>query len=104
MTMSSSVPRFVTPDNRSLESPIGAAINSLFLAQEESVVRERANQARLDAEGAKAVQRRALQLVEAVRAEKPSGGGLDAFLRQYNLASREGVILMCLAEALLRIP
>ena len=33
-----------------------------------------------------------------------SGGALDAFLRQYSLASREGVILMCLAEALLRIP
>ena len=30
--------------------------------------------------------------------------GLDAFLRQYDLSSQEGVILMCLAEALLRIP
>jgi RHH-type proline utilization regulon transcriptional repressor/proline dehydrogenase/delta 1-pyrroline-5-carboxylate dehydrogenase len=102
--MSASVPRFVAPDNRSLESSIGAAINGLFLAPEESVVRERAKLARLDAAGQAAVEQRALQLVEAVRAEKPSGGGLDAFLRQYNLASREGVILMCLAEALLRIP
>ncbi len=32
------------------------------------------------------------------------GGGLDALLRQYHLASAEGVVLMCLAEALLRIP
>ena len=32
------------------------------------------------------------------------GSGLDAFLREYHLGSREGVILMCLAEALLRIP
>jgi RHH-type proline utilization regulon transcriptional repressor/proline dehydrogenase/delta 1-pyrroline-5-carboxylate dehydrogenase len=30
--------------------------------------------------------------------------GLDALLRQYHLASTEGVVLMCLAEALLRIP
>jgi len=102
--MSSSVPRFVAPDSRSLESSIGAAINDLFLGSEESVVRERASQARLDAAGTRAVEQRALQFVEAVRSERPSGGGLDAFLRQYNLASREGVILMCLAEALLRIP
>jgi RHH-type transcriptional regulator, proline utilization regulon repressor / proline dehydrogenase / delta 1-pyrroline-5-carboxylate dehydrogenase len=101
--MSSSV-SFVVPDSRSLETPIGAAINESFLGPEERIVRERASAARLDAAAAQAVQQRALQLVEAVRAERPSGGGLDAFLRQYNLASREGVILMCLAEALLRIP
>ena len=47
---------------------------------------------------------RALALVQAVRAARGSGGALDAFLREYSLASREGVILMCLAEALLRIP
>ena len=31
-------------------------------------------------------------------------GGLDAFLHEYALSSPEGVALMCLAEALLRIP
>ncbi|MGH6661566.1 MAG: proline dehydrogenase family protein, partial [Rhodospirillales bacterium] len=31
-------------------------------------------------------------------------GGLDAFLREYELTSEEGVVLMCLAEALLRVP
>ena len=31
-------------------------------------------------------------------------GGLDAFLQEYELSSREGVVLMCLAEALLRMP
>ena len=39
-----------------------------------------------------------------MRSARGSGGALDAFLREYSLASREGVILMCLAEALLRIP
>ena len=47
---------------------------------------------------------RALALVQAVRSARGAGGALDAFLREYSLASREGVILMCLAEALLRIP
>ena len=41
-------------------------------------------------------------LVEAVRSHKASG--LDAFLHAYDLGSEEGVALMCLAEALLRIP
>ena len=47
---------------------------------------------------------RARQLVEGVRTAQVKRTGLDAFLRKYDLSSQEGVILMCLAEALLRIP
>jgi RHH-type proline utilization regulon transcriptional repressor/proline dehydrogenase/delta 1-pyrroline-5-carboxylate dehydrogenase len=45
----------------------------------------------------------ARRLVEGVRQRRTSGG-LDAFLQEFDLSSREGVVLMCLAEALLRIP
>jgi RHH-type transcriptional regulator, proline utilization regulon repressor / proline dehydrogenase / delta 1-pyrroline-5-carboxylate dehydrogenase len=96
--------RFVVPNNVALASPVGAAINSAFLAAEEPIVRALADRARLPAALAVAVQARGLALVQAVRAARPSGSGLDAFLREYHLASPEGVILMCLAEALLRIP
>src|SRR5688572_24307581 len=96
--------RFVAADGATLDSPVGAAINGLYLAPETEVVRGLADLARLPPERREAVQRRALALVNAVRGAKPSGSGLDAFLRQYHLGSREGVILMCLAEALLRIP
>ena len=41
-------------------------------------------------------------LVRAVRGHKPSG--IDAFLHAYDLGSDEGIAMMCLAEALLRIP
>ena len=41
-------------------------------------------------------------LVKGVRAQKPSG--VDAFLHAYDLGSDEGIAMMCLAEALLRIP
>ena len=41
-------------------------------------------------------------LVKGVRAHKPSG--VDAFLHAYDLGSDEGIAMMCLAEALLRIP
>lgn len=33
-----------------------------------------------------------------------NSGGIEAFLNTYDLSSREGVVLMCMAEALLRIP
>jgi RHH-type proline utilization regulon transcriptional repressor/proline dehydrogenase/delta 1-pyrroline-5-carboxylate dehydrogenase len=47
---------------------------------------------------------RARQLVAAIRAGQGRRGGIDAFMHEYDLSSREGVVLMCLAEALLRIP
>ncbi|HXF55491.1 MAG TPA: bifunctional proline dehydrogenase/L-glutamate gamma-semialdehyde dehydrogenase PutA [Hyphomicrobiaceae bacterium] len=46
----------------------------------------------------------ARRLVEAVRAGRQHDSGIDAFMHEYGLTSEEGVILMCLAEALLRIP
>src|SRR5215470_12659085 len=95
---------FVVPDGAALDSEVGAAINERYLAPETEVVRSLADLARLPRDRREAVQRRALALVGAVRGAKPSGSGLDAFLREYHLGSREGVILMCLAEALLRIP
>ena len=85
-------------------SGVGAAINAGWLAPEEPLVRSLASEARLEPAMRARVAARALDLVERVRAESSSGSSLDAFLREYSLASREGVILMCLAEALLRIP
>ena len=58
--------------------------------------------ARLDGPAAAAVRSLALRLVEGARAR--AGGGVEALLVEYDLSSREGVLLMCLAEALLRIP
>ena len=98
------LPRFLFRDAADLETPVGRAINGEFLADEERVVRALARAARFDDAEAAEVQRTAHRLVEAVRAAPASKTGLDAFLRQYDLSSQEGVILMCLAEALLRIP
>ncbi len=46
----------------------------------------------------------ARQLVQRVREQGPPSGGIEAFLNEYKLSTPEGVALMCLAEALLRIP
>src|SRR6516164_10213955 len=47
---------------------------------------------------------RARGFVAAVRRQRLGKGGVDAFLHEYALSSPEGVALLCLAEALLRIP
>jgi RHH-type proline utilization regulon transcriptional repressor/proline dehydrogenase/delta 1-pyrroline-5-carboxylate dehydrogenase len=87
-----------------LTSAVGAALNSQYLAPEEDVLRRLCDLARLPGGQQEIVQERALQLVLGVRAARAQHNGLDALLRQYHLASPEGVVLMCLAEALLRIP
>lgn len=79
-------------------------INDLYLADEERLVCELAAAADLgDAARAK-IAETAAQLVTAVRRAKANDGGIEAFLQQYDLSSEEGVLLMCIAEALLRIP
>ncbi|HET6491758.1 MAG TPA: proline dehydrogenase family protein, partial [Burkholderiales bacterium] len=50
------------------------------------------------------IHRKAIQLAERVRAAPPGPLSAESFLRHYGLSTREGVALMCVAEALLRIP
>ena len=98
-------PGFLDRGVADLQTPVGRAINGEFLADEEGIVRRLAAAARLDDASHAQVQATAERLVAAVRAAPAARKtGLDAFLRQYDLSSQEGVILMCLAEALLRIP
>ncbi|MFC3123292.1 bifunctional proline dehydrogenase/L-glutamate gamma-semialdehyde dehydrogenase PutA [Agaribacter flavus] len=47
---------------------------------------------------------RARNMVLRIRAENASHGGIDALLNEFSLSTAEGVVLMCLAEALLRVP
>ncbi|HSV23427.1 MAG TPA: bifunctional proline dehydrogenase/L-glutamate gamma-semialdehyde dehydrogenase PutA, partial [Xanthobacteraceae bacterium] len=47
---------------------------------------------------------RAGALVRAIRAHADGFGGVEDFLREYSLSTREGLALMVLAEALLRVP
>jgi RHH-type transcriptional regulator, proline utilization regulon repressor / proline dehydrogenase / delta 1-pyrroline-5-carboxylate dehydrogenase len=47
---------------------------------------------------------RAVRLAQRVRATAPAPLSAESFLRSYGLTTREGVALMCVAEALLRIP
>ena len=95
---------FVFQSDADFITPVGQAINEEFLGDEERLVTSLAGIARFPDPDTATVIDTATRLVEAVRRAPASKSGLDAFLRQYDLSSQEGVILMCLAEALLRIP
>lgn len=61
-------------------------------------------QAALTDDSLQRIKHDAHDLVVKVRNSRLQKSGLDAFLYEYDLSSAEGVALMCLAEALLRIP
>jgi len=73
-----------------------------YRPDEEEVAAERIAEALLEPPALSEATASARALVKGVRSQKPSG--LDAFLHAYDLGSDEGIALMCLAEALLRIP
>jgi RHH-type proline utilization regulon transcriptional repressor/proline dehydrogenase/delta 1-pyrroline-5-carboxylate dehydrogenase len=84
--------------------PLVSAIDLLYHADEASAVRALLPDAQLEPAAQARVDRRACELVQAVRDRKAEQGVLEAFMQEYDLSSEEGVVLMCLAEALLRIP
>ena len=85
-------------------SPLRAAITQAWLADEDSHIRMLLEQAQLPPREQAEVQAIASDLVTRVRARAQDQGAIEAFMRQYDLGSEEGVLLMCVAEALLRIP
>src|SRR5690554_1982713 len=82
---------------------IRQAIRNNYLADEYEVIHQLIEQAQLSDENRKAISARAADLVRDVRDNaKPTI--MEKFLAEYGLTTKEGVALMCLAEALLRVP
>ncbi len=80
-----------------------SAVSSLHrLAEADAVGRLRALQP--PPEVSARIHLRAFRLAERARAAPPGALSAESFLRHYGLSTREGVALMCVAEALLRIP
>src|SRR5512132_2651543 len=73
-------------------------------AAEPAIVRALIDEARLSPDELRRTQTLAARLAEGVRAERARAGGVDALMHEFSLDSVEGVALMCLAEALLRVP
>jgi len=79
-----------------------AALRSAYRPDEKLIVEQRLAEAALTSAQGREAAAIARSLSKAVRAHKPAG--IDAFMAAYDLGSDEGIALMCLAEALLRIP
>ncbi|AGA33011.1 Proline dehydrogenase (Proline oxidase) / Delta-1-pyrroline-5-carboxylate dehydrogenase [Thioalkalivibrio nitratireducens DSM 14787] len=79
-------------------------LRTILRAAEGPLVRQLSALARVDASARERVRTEAVALVRAVREHTSGGSGIEALIREYDLSSREGVVLMCLAEALLRVP
>ncbi|KTC65957.1 bifunctional PutA protein (plasmid) [Legionella adelaidensis] len=93
-------------DKRLLQPPKGlrANINDAYREEELSIVSKLIKEAELSEGQAANVRNLATRLVEQVRSERKKSTGIDSFLTEYALSSEEGIALMCLAEALLRVP
>ncbi|MCO5118295.1 MAG: trifunctional transcriptional regulator/proline dehydrogenase/L-glutamate gamma-semialdehyde dehydrogenase [Burkholderiaceae bacterium] len=89
-----------------VQSPLRAAITAACRAAEGAQVAMLLPQARLPADVADATQRLACRLAGRLRERQAGGraGMVQNLLQEFSLSSQEGVALMCLAEALLRIP
>lgn len=89
------------------QSVLRAAITGAYRRPETEALPMLLEQARLPQDQAEATQKMALGIAEKLRNQKSAGGrqGLvQGLLQEFSLSSQEGVALMCLAEALLRIP
>ena len=60
--------------------------------------------ARRSPEAKARIDARATTLIDAIRTRKVGLGGIEELLREYSLSTKEGLALMVLAEALLRVP
>jgi RHH-type proline utilization regulon transcriptional repressor/proline dehydrogenase/delta 1-pyrroline-5-carboxylate dehydrogenase len=94
----------LSPELTQPDGPDWAALDALWMADEGEVVAARLAEARFDPDARAAVEALAARLVQAVRARAGEGSAVESLMRQYDLSSEEGVLLMCVAEALLRIP
>ena len=89
--------------NNQIGSSLRDAIRAYYNADEASVVRELIEQIRLDANERNSVAAAGAKIVEQVRNDT-TPSMMESFLAEYGLSTAEGVGLMCLAEALLRVP
>ena len=85
-------------------APLWQAIGRAYRADEAKTVSALRARVRLPPAQRRRIAERALDLARRIRAKSQESTGAEAFLRRFALSTREGIVLMCLAEALLRIP
>ncbi|QIG55487.1 bifunctional proline dehydrogenase/L-glutamate gamma-semialdehyde dehydrogenase PutA [Altererythrobacter sp. BO-6] len=93
--------RFAPPISE--PTPLRRAITAAYRLSEPEAVARLIEAARVSPEQSEAIATVARGLVTRLR-EKGQRGGVEGLVKEYSLSTQEGVALMCLAEALLRVP
>jgi RHH-type transcriptional regulator, proline utilization regulon repressor / proline dehydrogenase / delta 1-pyrroline-5-carboxylate dehydrogenase len=81
-----------------------APFRAPYAPPDEDIARRLLTAADRDPAAEQRIDQQATRLVQAIRAQAGALGGIEDFLREYSLSTREGLALMVLAEALLRVP
>ncbi len=89
------------PDNL---SELRASIRKTTSADEKVVLDSLLAANSLSLEQRERLREHSIELVQQCRSKSHKAGTLDAFLQEFGLSNKEGIALMCLAEALLRVP
>ncbi len=79
-------------------------ITSNYIVDENDYVQALLDSMQFDEKQLDEQKQQVAKLISDIRKEADGGSGIDNFLQEYSLDTEEGIILMCLAEALLRIP
>lgn len=88
----------------STDCPIRHKIREFYRIDENSVIDHILPIAEVNVSARSRAWERARKMVLRIREDQNGQGAIDALLNEYSLSSDEGIVLMCLAEALLRVP
>ena len=91
-------------DKLATDDPIRQRIRDFYRIDESQAVDLILPHAEVNMRARSRAWERARKMVLQIRRQQAGHGGVDALLNEYSLSTEEGVVLMCLAEALLRVP
>src|SRR5512144_1835247 len=106
MTQSRSEPVMIpdTNNSRAADAGDGVAFQAPYAPPDEAIAAGLLDQADGEADGERRIDAYATRLIEGIRSNAGGLGGIEDFLHAYSLSTKEGLALMVLAEALLRVP
>ena len=91
-------------DTLTTNNEIRQTIRDHYRCDENKILEHLLPQAQISVDAKSRAWEHARQMVVNIRKDQVGKGGVDALLNEFALSTEEGVVLMCLAEALLRVP
>ncbi|MGZ3325843.1 MAG: hypothetical protein ACXU85_01700, partial [Xanthobacteraceae bacterium] len=93
-----------TNHSRAADAGDGVAFQAPYAPPDEVIAAGLLDHASGDADAERRIDAYATRLIEGIRSNAGGLGGIEDFLHAYSLSTKEGLALMVLAEALLRVP